>query len=118
MRVNCIACRPRHIADDHALLTEETVYERGFADIGTADDSNGDLIRLLYFRRLRRERRDDGIQQIAKIHRIGSRDGNRITEPERIEIVDQRLTLKAVDLVDRQNHRFFRPPQEARDLLI
>ena len=118
MCVNRIAGRPRHITDDDPLLTEQTIHERGFADIGTANDGNSDLIRLLCLRRLCWERCDDGIQQIAEIHRIGGRDGNRVTEPKRIEIVNQCFTLKAIDLVDRQNHRFFRPPQKPRDLLI
>lgn len=118
VRVDGVTRRARHVADDDAVLAEDRVDDGGFADIRAADDGDADLILILALLDLLREGRDDCVEQIAEIHRIRCRDGDRIAEAQIVELVDVHRALRAVNLVDREDDRLLRAAQQARDLFI
>ncbi len=47
-RVDRVARRPRHVADEHALCAQQPVHERRLADVRTADDGDGDFGRGIW----------------------------------------------------------------------
>ena len=118
VRVDGIARRARHIADDDALLAENRIDDGGLADIRAADDGNADLILVLDLFLLLREGRDDRVEQVAEVHGVRSRDGDRVAEAQVVELVDVHRALRAVDFVDREDHGLLRAAQQARDLLV
>ena len=118
VRVDGIARRARNVADDDALLPQECIDERGFADVRTADDGDADLIRLFLFLCSFGKERHESIEQIAKVHGVRSRNRHRIAKAEVIELVDVRLLLGGIDLVHGQEHGFLRRAQHLADFLI
>ena len=88
MRVDGVACRPRHIADNDAFLAEQAIDQRRLPHVRTPHNGDRDLIRLALLRLLCPERRHNGVEEVAEIHRVRRGNGNRVAKPERIEIID------------------------------
>ena len=118
MRVDGIARRSRHIADNDAFLAEQSIDKRGFPHIRAPHDGNRNLIGFPAISRLRWKRSHNRIEKIPEVHRIRRGNGNRVSESKRIEIVDQCLTVKTVNLIDGKDDRLIRSAQQPSNLLV
>ena len=105
MGVNSVSGGTGNIAYDNPLFTENSVDERGFAHIRSADYCYGQLVALLFLLRLLRECGYNSIQQIAEIQRVRSGNWDYISQSKTIEIVNIILLLLGINLVHRKNNR-------------
>ena len=85
------------------------VDERGLADVRPADHRDPRRARPLIVgasgRRPLGAARDEPVEQVAGAEAVGGRDGQRLAEPERVELGRQRLVAGLVDLVGDDDHR-------------
>ncbi len=95
------------IGDDHPLLAEEAVDERGLAHIRPADDRKAHRVRvgLVVGGRAQIKQLDDPVEQVARAEALGGGDGERLAEAEAMELGGERQLGDAVALVRRHDHR-------------
>ena len=117
--VDGVARRARDVGDDDALLPENAVRQRGFADVRLADDGDLEHVALLLRLLLVGEVSDAGVEQVARAVAVDGGDRHRVAEAEVVELVVIGIRrADGVHLVDRQHDRLARAQQHIRDLLI
>ena len=99
--VDRVAGRPRELGDDHPLGPEERVDQRRLADVRAPDDRHPRRGRpRSSSAAARRDRgraaraRDEAVEQVAGAAAVRGRDGDRLAEPERVQLGDQRLVAR------------------------
>src|SRR6185312_13972685 len=100
--------RARLIARDDPLLTEQTVDERGLADIRPADDGNTDAFRGGIRRSRRRLQLEPGESlrhQVLAALPVTRRDRERLPESERMKIGGDDVEIQPLRLVDGERRR-------------
>ena len=112
--VDRVARRAGELGDDHALLAEEAVDERGLADVGPADHGQADASRRPRARSSAGQQLDDAVEQIARAEALRRGDGHRLAEPEPVELGGERHLGDAVALVGRDDRRQRRRGAAAR----
>src|SRR3974390_2892203 len=95
--VDCVARRPRDLADYHAFPAEQGVDEARLADVRTAEDRHANRV----FGELRPlggsdalELLDDAVEQVAGARPGEAGDGDRVAEAEPVELERERLLLR------------------------
>ena len=114
-RVDRVARRARHLADDRPLLPDEPVEERRLADVRAPEDRDADrLVARPARRRAARQPLEDLVEQVADVRAVQPRDRDRLAEAEPVQLERERLLRGIVDLVREQQHRLLRPRGAAR----
>ena len=58
------------------------------------------------------------IQQITEIHKVNSRNTDRVTQAESVKFVNINFLFYTVDFIDNKNDRFSRRSQHSRNFLV
>ena len=94
------------IGYNDALLTEDTVEQAGFADVGLTDECNANASLVLVVLFLGREVLECFVEQVARAVAVQCGNAEGFTQTEVIELVELRLGLAGlVALIDRQHNR-------------
>ena len=104
--VDRIARGTRNVRDDHTRLTNQSVEERGLADVRTPEHGHTDLVSdALHPCRIRQlgEPFHDQIQEVTTARAVDRRDGNRIAKTELVELQRIRIALPTLSLVGHEN---------------
>ena len=116
--VDRVAGGARDVGDDHPLLAEEAVDERGLADVRPADDAPGARCRRRARVIARRQQLDDAVEQVARAEALRRGDRHRLAQAEPMELARQRQLSDAVALVRGDDRRQRRAAQQVGHLLI
>ena len=104
-RVDRVARRARDVGDDHALAAEEGVDERGLADVRAPDHREAHELLLQLLVLVLGQHLDEAVEQVAGAEPLRRRDGQRLAQPEAVEVVHERDVARRVDLVGGQHDR-------------
>ena len=115
--VDRVARRAGHVGDDHAVLAQEAVDERGLADVRPPDDGEPHDVLVGLVVVLGQERHER-VEQIAAAEPLGGRHRDRLAEPESVELGGERHVAHRVDLVGGDEHRDARAAQQVGKLLV
>ena len=120
-RVDRVACRAGHVADDHARRADQLVEQRGLADVRAAEDGDADLVRdaleALGLRH-RGEALDDQVEQVAAAGAVDRRDRDGLAESELVEHIGVEVAALAVGLVGDEQHRDLLATEDLGDLEV
>ena len=118
-RVDGIAGGACLVGNDEAVFTQNMVDQAGLADIGAADDGNGDAVIGVLFLLLKIEVRTDGVQQVTGAVAVNARDRDQLAEAEAVKIIQlHRRLADLVALIDSQHHGLTAAHQHTGNILI
>ena len=115
--VNRIPRCPGDVADDGPLIAKKAVGQGRLSDIRPTDQAEGNRV-FVDVLVLLREQRNRLIKQIADADAMGSRNGNRGSEAQFIEVRHVSDFLDVIDFIDRQNNRFFALEEQFGDKAV
>ena len=118
IRIDGIPRGAGHVGNDGAFLAQQRVDDAGLAHIGFSH--HGDIDALLLRKLLRGLRKiaHDLVEQISKAQPLRRGKGNRVAQPQGIELVHRFLELWRIDLVYAEHHGLFALSEHGRDLHI
>ena len=107
------------VGNDEAVFAQNMVDQAGLADIGAADDSNGDAVIGVLFLLLKIEVSADGVQQVTGAVAVYAGDRDQLAEAEAVKIIQlHRGLADLVALVDGQHHGLAAAHQHTGNILI
>ena len=116
--VDRVASRSRLLRDDHPLFAEQRVQQARLADVRPPEDRHADRLLARLGRTAAGEPRDDRVQQVAGAVAVHGRNGNRVAQPEPVELERLGLAPRLVDLVRDQEDRLAGVAQDRGQLLV
>ena len=117
-RVDGISGRSRNIGNDYPVFLNQSVDQRRFPHIGLADNSQTYPVVVLCSGSLRKAG-TDLVKNISEIQFVGGGNRNRLSDSQRIKIIEGiRRIHRIVHLIDQQNHFFPGAPQHCGDFFI
>jgi hypothetical protein len=115
-RVDRVARRPRLRRHDHPFLAEQTVDERRLAHVRAADQ--GKPRRLGHLLAPARQTRYERVEQVPGPQALSGGHGDRVAEPEPVELRREPLLARVVHLVGGHDHGHAAPAQLTRELRV
>ena len=86
-KIDRVARGAGDLGDDHALVAQQAVDERGLADVRAPDDRQADGVVLLLGQvALVGQRVGHAVEQVADVQPLGGRHRERVTQAERVEV--------------------------------
>ena len=120
--VDRVARGPGDVADHHTLFADEPVEQRGFADVGAADDRHAQRpVRLLVRFARQRDALENGFQAVVEFiypATVLRRHGQRLAQSQLVELVNHRVLAFAVDLVGHEHDGKVALAQQRGDVAV
>src|SRR5262245_27626136 len=113
-----VARRARDVRNDHALLPEQFVDQRRFADVRTPDDRDVDLAPFALGDLDRGQPFDHRVEQVAHAHAVFGGNREHVFVPEAVKFASEIGDLRGIDLVRGDEDRLVQRPQPPRQFLI
>ncbi len=115
---NAVAGGAGLLVRDHALLSQQAIHQRGLADVRAADDGDANGVGVGVRSRLRLEAGEHPLHELLAPPRVARGDGERLTQPQRMEVCAGDVGIEPVRLVEGQRDGLARAAQLARHEMI
>ena len=113
---------PGSCVDDQTVALDQPVAQRGFADVGAADETDAERLvggpRLGGLHRRGAESGQNRVAQLHLAHSVLGREEKRLAQAEPVEIGVVAPGVVEIDLVHHEQHRLVLPAQALRDALV